>query len=419
MLSRTVPLRRLATTSAGCARRTVIQQPRIIRPSNINRPFARHQSSVPTPQPATGGALAGGVIGGSLVLVGFYSWYHFSGAKTTLNTANSAMSSFQSAKQSFIEATPEPNEALQWLRSTATSYAALLPGGKQAVNKVFDDIDKVRERRGDKIDKTVTKAYEDLKGVLEKGKLDADTARRFWNVLERSMEELTQIAKEAGQDVLEQHPELQEKLGGGVETLRKYGESYGPEAKKVVDDTWKKVLEIWQGGLSKDNIEKAKKLIEEKTKEVQKMGNKAWDKGMETAQPYLKKNPTVKKLVEENKDKLLKEGGNVEELFEQATKAAKDGNTDSLEKFIGKALGDMKGKGEEGLQGILGKIPDGKEMTEKFVKLQKLAQSKGSEAEKLAKEAFQEIKGILQKKLEEGEKLAEETKEQGKKEAKK
>src|SRR4051812_21878846 len=93
-----------------------------LHPHNLQTRFfaARNQfrlqsssSSSPSShqQQSSSGALAGGVIGGSLALMGFYAWYHFSGAKRTLDTANSAISSFTSAKQSFVKSAPEPNEA--------------------------------------------------------------------------------------------------------------------------------------------------------------------------------------------------------------------------------------------------------------------------------------------------------------------
>jgi len=54
----------------------------------------------------------------------------------------------------------------------------------------------------------------------------------------------------------------------------------GPEAKKQVDETWLQVQDI-NRGLDVGNIEKARKLIQDKSGEVKKFGDQAWQKGME------------------------------------------------------------------------------------------------------------------------------------------
>lgn len=39
--------------------------------------------------------------------------------------------------------------------------------------------------------------------------------------------------KDAAEDVLENHPQLKEKLGGSADQLKQLGEQIGPKAKKV------------------------------------------------------------------------------------------------------------------------------------------------------------------------------------------
>jgi hypothetical protein len=57
--------------------------------------------------------------------------------------------------------------------------------------------------------------------------------------------ELYELGKRAGGDVvnelLESHPEVKEKLGGGYEQLQKLAQDKGPEAKKLLDDTQSQV----------------------------------------------------------------------------------------------------------------------------------------------------------------------------------
>jgi hypothetical protein len=50
---------------------------------------------------------------------------------------------------------PEPNEALKWLHSTATSYAAFIPGAKGYVDSAFKDLEKVQQKHGQEVDDIV------------------------------------------------------------------------------------------------------------------------------------------------------------------------------------------------------------------------------------------------------------------------
>ena len=82
-----------------------------------------------------------------------YGWYHFSGAKTFVNTAHAAKSKVDTAFKKSTENAPAPNEALQWLRQTATSYAAFVPGAKSYVDSAFDDLDAIHKKHGSEVDK--------------------------------------------------------------------------------------------------------------------------------------------------------------------------------------------------------------------------------------------------------------------------
>ena len=91
------------------------------------------------------------------------------------------------------------------------------------------------------------------------------------------------------------------------------GLSLAAEVKKEVDRTWGQISDIIKTGVSAANIEKIKSLVQEKVEKVKELGDKAFEKGLEQAKPYLDKNPQVKKLIEENKDAL--KTGNVQDVW--------------------------------------------------------------------------------------------------------
>lgn len=358
-------------------------------------------------------AAIGAASGATAALVVGYIFYRTSGAADVVSATKTTKSYVDSATKKIKEQTPEPNEALQWLRSSAQSYAAFIPGAKQYVDSAFDDLDAIREKHGDEVDKIVREAYEEMRTVLNKGDMSLVTAHKTWDVITKHMARISELAGDASQQIMDNHPQLKEKLGGNYDKLKEYGDKYGPDAKAEVDRTWKQISDIVKTGLSASNIEKIKSVINEKVEKLQKLGDEAWKKGMEQAKPYLDKNPEVKKLVEENADSLKK--GNVQEIFSKVKSAVENGDTGDLEKYIKSAGQKAKDAGLGDYEEYLKKIPGGDQIMPKLSQLQKAAQEHGDDAQKLLKDAVAEITEVLKKKGDEAEKLASKAKEDAKK----
>ena len=229
---------------------------------------------------------------------------------------------------------------------------------------------------------------------------------------------LADLAGGAIGDILDNHPQLKEKVGGNVDQLKQMSEQYGPEAKKQVDETWKQVKDVMAGGLSASSLSKAKKLIDEKVEQVKKLGDEAWTKGLEQAKPYLDKNPKVKELVENNKDALKQ--GNAKELFEKAKSAIESGEFGGFEEYVNGAVEKAKSKGSEltggwaGLDQYFKLIPSGSEILPKLKQLSEVAEKHKEEGEKLLKETMDEVKQVLQKKSEKAQDIVESAKKESK-----
>ncbi|MCJ1257739.1 hypothetical protein MMC24_005565 [Lignoscripta atroalba] len=353
-------------------------------------------------------ALVGGITGGAVTFLGGYAWYHFSGAKTFVNTARQTKSYFDKATNQFKDAAPEPNEALQWLRQTTSSYAAFIPGAKGYVDAAFDDLDAIRNKHGDEVDNIVKEAYTELKDVSQKKGLSIETAQESWDILQKHLKRISNLAGDAASDILNNHPQLKEKVGGNLDQLKQMGDKYGPEAKKQVDQTWTQIQDIIKGGVSMDTAAKIRSVVEEKMEMVRKMGDEAWQKGMEQAKPYLDKSPKVKEMIEKNADSLKQ--GNFGELYEKVKESAQSGNTESIESYIKSAVDKGKQQGGGGMGGLeqyFKMIPGGDQILPKLSQLQQIAQKHGKEAEKISKETFEEIQHVLSKKVGEAQKLAE------------
>jgi arsenate reductase-like glutaredoxin family protein len=388
-----------ARFAARCARRPAA---RVANPQfRAQKPrFQSTESAMSGNSGAGSHAAIGAVSGAAAALTVGYIFYRQSGARDVVVASKTAKGYVNSATQKIKEQTPEPNEALQWLRNAAQSYAAFIPGAKTYVDSAFDDLDAIRAKHGKEVDDIVREAYDEMRKTLGNGDMSLVTAHKTWDVITKHMSRIAD-------------PQLKEKLGGNVDKLKEYGDKYGPEAKKEVDRTWNQISDVVKTGMSAANIEKIRSIVQEKVEKLKKMGDEAWDKGMEQAKPYLDKNPQVKKLVEENADAL--KGGDVQQLYERVKSAVEKGDMGDLESYVKSAAGKAKDAGFGDYEKYLKQIPGGDQIMPKLSQLQEVAHKHGDEAQKLLKDAVSEISDILQKKGDEAAKLADKAKNDSKK----
>lgn len=370
---------------------------------------------VPAPSSNSRDAVVGGIVGGSLVFLGGYAYYHFSGAKTMVTSATQARSYFEDTFNKTKQAAPPPNEAIQWLKDTSLSYASVIPGGKGYVEAVFVDLETVHDKHRDEVDSIVKEAYDELKDLGNQA-FNMSTVANTWDILQKHMSKLGDLAKDASGDILNNHPQLRDRFGGDFQQLKHMGENYGPEAKKLVDQTWDRVQDALKTGFSFDTISKVQRIVQDTTQQLQKLGDQAWQKAMEQAKPYLEKNPRLKELVEANKSELMR--GNTMELVQKLKDAVSSGQTGDVEKYVqetveqGKSMaGGSGGSGGGGLESYFELIPSGASVWSNLSQLQEEAQKHGKEAEALLKEAMEEVQQVLARKAEEGKKLAQKAKE--------
>ncbi|EXJ79090.1 hypothetical protein A1O3_08591 [Capronia epimyces CBS 606.96] len=381
------------------------RQPRSLRFQSTSAPKDTSSASSP--------ALIGGIAGGAVALLGGYLWYQLSGAKTVLNNVHAAKSYVDNAFQKTTQSAPAPNEAIQWLRETVNSYTKMIPGASKYVDSAFDDLDKVREKHGKEVDKIINETHGELKDVTKAG-FSVEAVSRAWDVLQKCFGRIASLASDAADDILDNHPELKDKVGGNLQQLKQMGEHYGPEAKQKVDETWQQVRDILKGGVSVETATKLQSLVQEKTQELKQYGDQAWQKGIEQAKPLLDKQPQLKELLESNKEKLLQ--GDLGQLWQKVQEASKSGKTDDLQSFVKEQANKVSGgSASGGIEQFLHMIPGGKELGPKLQQLQELSQKHGQEAEKLVKSAIEDVQKVLSQKVEEGQKLKEKAKADAKK----
>lgn len=333
-----------------------------------------------------------------------------------VNAAHNTKAKFQSLTKSIESSAPEPNEALKWLRGTATSYAAFIPGGRGYVDTLFKDLESVQEKHGDEVEKVVNDAYKGIKEASKNG-LSMESVAQAWEVIEKAAGQLKDLAGDSAEAILDNHPQIKEKFGGEFDQLKNYAQNLGPDAKKEVDEVWGAVSDTLKGGLSAENLNKVKNILQEKLEKVKKLGDEAWKKGEQQMKPYLEKSPQVKKVIEENAESL--KSGNVKETFEKVKEAVSSGNVDDLKKYVKDAGEKAKSKAKdsgvgEGIEKYVKMIPGGSEIFPKLQKLQEVAENRGDDAQAILKGAYKDIQDVLSKRTAEAEKLAEKAKKESK-----
>ncbi len=96
-------------------------------------------------------------------------------------------------------------------------------------------------------------------------------------------------------------------------------------------------------GLSKENIDNVRKIVQDAAASIEELGNEAFKKGIEQAQPMLDKVPQVKELINKNMNDLMKKA-DWQELYQKIQEAVKNGKTQPVEEYVKKVLEATKDK---------------------------------------------------------------------------
>ena len=397
--------------------------PRVVRASPKPRATQRRfQSTNPTssaPQAQTShftSGVVGGIAGAGLVY-GFYLMTPSGKAVRKVNKmAKEADAKYQEAVSTLKAKTPSTDEALSNIKQFCYSYVGWIPGGRQYVDTAFKDLDAVRETNRDETDKLINDAYKKFQDIAKSG-LSIEALTKTWEALKDLSQQLATMAGKSVDQILENHPELKDKIGGPIEQLKQMGDQYGPEAKKMVDDTWNQVGEVMAGGFTAANADKVKRMVEEKSQQLKKFGDQAWSKGLEQAKPYFDKNPKLKALVMDNQN-LLK-SRNATALFKQVKSAAESGDLGSLEDYVKSTVDKAKKATSSGSSSLTGGIAgsgisaldqfiggqNGSKLKENIQLLTKVIEEHSKEGEDLLKETKDELMKLLEDKAKKAQKI--------------
>ncbi|KAK4041322.1 hypothetical protein C8A01DRAFT_34625 [Parachaetomium inaequale] len=387
----------------------------LLRSSRTQRRF---QSSQAGPSSSQSSHLASGVAGGIAgagLLYGIYLMTPTGKMTRKINTAaREADKKYQQAAATIKDKTPSTDEAVDKLKQFCYSYVAWVPGGRQYVDTAFGDLGAIRESHGEEVDKIVSETYREFQDIARTG-LSLESASKANEALANLAKKIASLSGSAADQLLERHPQLNDKVGGPIRQLKEMGAQYGPEAQKLVDETWSQVRDVMASGFSAESADKVRKIVEERTQQMRKMGDDLWDKGVEQAQPYLDKSPRLKELVTSNRD-LLKEG-NVAGLLKQIKSLGEGGDAAKVEDYVRQAVDKAKAKGSQAgggafaaLSQFLGSDDAGK-LQDKMGVLSEVVSKHSSEGAALLEETRKDVRKLLAEKAQKAQKIVDSAKE--------
>ena len=332
-----------------------------------------------------------------------------------INTAaKEADKKYQQVASTIKDKTPTTDEAIDKLKQVCYSYVAWVPGGRQYVDTAFNDLATIRENHGEEVDKIVSETYREFQDVAKSG-LSLETASKAYDALANLGKKLASLTGSAADDLLERHPQLNDKVGEPIRQLKQMAAQYGPEAKKMADETWNQVNDVMASGFSAESADKVRKLVEDRTQQLRKIGDDLWEKGLEQAKPYLDKSPRVKELVTGNKD-VLKEG-NVGALFKQIRSLGEGGDAGKLEEYVKQAVDKAKqagkrtsravgGSGFASLGQFVGASDDvGRTVKDNIQLLTEVVDKHSDEGKELLDETRSDLRKLLEEKAKKAQKI--------------
>jgi len=363
-------------------------------------------------------------VAGATILYGIYTFTPAGRMTSKINkTVREADKKYQQAAATIKDKAPSTDEAIDRLKHFCYSYVVFVPGGRYYVDVAFKDLATVRESHGDDVDKLVGETYAKFQDIAKSG-LTMEAASKTYEALADLGQKVTRLAASAADKVLDNHPQLKEKIGGPIDQLKQMGEQYGPEAKRMVDDTWNQIGDVVSQGFSADSVDKVRKIVEEKTQQLRKFADQAWQKGMEQAKPYFEKNPKVKELIEKNQD-MLKQG-NATALFQQVKNAVESGDTSKLESYVKDAVDKAKSTANHGMSSFgvgsgaglagIGKLlgvssQDASGQIQEHVGvLSELMNNHSDDGKKLLEETRDDLKRVLEEKAKKAKKIVDNAK---------
>lgn len=179
------------------------------------------------------------------MLAGGYAWYHFSGAKSTVDTSTQVITALTASKEKAIAAAPKPNDALAYLRSTAKAYAVFIPGAATAIDATFDALDELHNDHREEVDGIIYRTYEDIRKITSSKSVDLESAVAVVTAIQQRAAELGAVASKVQSGAIPKIVDSHESKNTYISQLVKYVLQRSEELKNAEKNPQKQVG-LWE-----------------------------------------------------------------------------------------------------------------------------------------------------------------------------
>ncbi|EME41352.1 hypothetical protein DOTSEDRAFT_134841, partial [Dothistroma septosporum NZE10] len=204
-----------------------------------------------------------------------------------------------------------------------------LGGGREIVEKSFDDLKRVRECHETEVNEIVRDTDDELRVVPNRRGASLEAVNATCYILSRRSEEISSLAVDAAHQILESHPEMRDTLDCSFDQLRQLGDRLSPGAEKEVDETFSEVSRVVKQFIDSNTADEIRRKVEAKAQKDRRRIDRAWSFAMEQLRPTLEHNPRVKRIVEENLETLRQ--GRAKEVAEKIRQAIMSDSIAELE----------------------------------------------------------------------------------------
>lgn len=205
-----------------------------------------------------------------------FAWYHFSGTRQMVSTAQAGVKKAQELKDAVKDKAGDSAQTLKYLRSAS---ATLIPGSAPFLGKVFDQIEEISNEHGDEVKKIFEETYSEFEKLAKEGSLDPKTAGKAVDILQKRVKQIQDLAGDAGGDafgkLFSENSELRDKTSEQYKNLKDMvskAKEKKPEVQKLLKDTGSELVDIFKSGdFGSKNIKKAEDLLKKKGEEAKKL----------------------------------------------------------------------------------------------------------------------------------------------------
>ena len=212
-----------------------------------------------------------------------FAWYHFSGTRKVVNTANTALTQAEELKKKVTDTAGAADSAANTVNYLRSATATLIPGSAPFLGKVFDQIEQISKDHGDEVKKIFEDTYKDFEKLGKEGALDSQTASKAVEILQKRVKEIQEVAGEVSGDaynkLISDNPDLKDKISEQYNKVKEAVEKAKekkPELQKLLTETGSELANIFKdNGVSKDTVKQAQELLKKKAEEAKKLAEEA------------------------------------------------------------------------------------------------------------------------------------------------